>query len=231
MALGFQRQGIFGRKPMFPQDDILSNGPYGTPGFGDSWMQRQAEMQPINSNADAMPIGVKEMTKKPGFFQKGGFGQYALAALSDFGARLNDRDQNMLGSMMAFNQKKQMEAEEARLKALEPIKLGNSIIRPDGKGGYTQVYSEPKDVNPYRWEDNAGNLLEIDANGQPRVVYKDPTPKVTYMNVDNADGTKTVYPVVNGQIVTGGQPSGLIPIGGTLPPKGGSGGDVTGGFR
>lgn len=124
MALGFQRQGIFGRRnPLEP-------------------MAPQVMPQP-----DAMPIGVKEMTKKPGFFQKGGFGQYALAALSDFGARLNDRDQNMLGSMMAFNQKKQMEAEEARLKALEPIKLGNSIIRPDGKGGYTQVYSEPQQPN------------------------------------------------------------------------------------
>lgn len=83
MALGFQRQGIFGRKPMFPQDDILSNGPYGTPGFGDGWMQRQSEMEPMNANPNAMPIGVKEITKKPGLFSKDSMLWKVLGTLGD----------------------------------------------------------------------------------------------------------------------------------------------------
>lgn len=219
MALGFQRQGIFGRKPMFPQDDILSNGPYGTPGIGDSWMQRQAEMQPINSNADAMPIGVKEMTKRPGFFGQGGVGRAIAGTIGDFLLQQSGMDPIYMPNVL-----QQRDAEERARMAQQQRMQKREDLQWEWK-------NKPKDVNPYRWEDNAGNLLEIDANGQPRVVYKDPTPKVTYMNVDNADGTKTVYPVVNGQIVTGGQPSGLIPIGGTLPPKGGSGGNVTGGFR
>lgn len=196
MAIGFRTSGMIGRKPDMPQ----------------------AMPQP-----NAMPIGVKEMTKKPGFFQKGGFGQYALAAISDFGARLNDRDQNMLGDMMAFQQKKQMEAEEARLRALEPIKLGNSIIRPDGKGGYTPVYTEPKEPNndtvadynfwkqtlsPQQFERWLQNRIDPPEYRQGR--------DGRFYRIDTADGP--LAPVTDDEW-------------NSASPMGGSGGNVTGGFR
>lgn len=219
MALGFQRQGIFGRKPVFPQDDILSNGPYGTPGIGDGLNQRMfggQDMEPVNSNPNAMPIGVKEITKKPGFFGKDSMLWKVLGTLGD---AFSDGPPIYTQSIL-----QQRDAEErARMAQQQRMQKREDL--------QWEWQNKPKDVNPYRWESNDGSLMEIGPDGQPRQVYKDPTPKVTYMNVDNADGTKTVYPVVNGQIVTGGQPSGLIPIGGTLPPKGGSGGNVTGGFR
>lgn len=206
MAIGFRTSGMFGRKPDMPQ----------------------AMPQP-----NAMPIGVKEMTKKPGFFQKGGFGQYALAALSDFGARLNDRDQNMLGDMMAFNQQKQLEAEQARLKALEPIKLGNSIIRPDGKGGYTQVYSEPKDDSPKdqltRYMIAAGiDLNSEEARGMYRAAAQNAAYPVQGVPITDAQGNSGIQFIRPGQMQGAEVPTAPV---GKLRPIGGSGGNVTGGFR
>lgn len=208
MAVGFRTSGMFGRKPM------------------------QAEMPAVMPQPGAMPIGVKEMTKKPGFFQKGGFGQYALAALSDFGARLNDRDQNMLGDMMEFQQKKQLEAEQARLKALEPIKLGNSIIRPDGKGGYTQVYSEPKDDSPKDQLTRYMIAAGIDPNSEEaRGMYRAAAQNAAYpvqgVPFTDEQGNSGI------QFIRPGQMQGVAPTApvGKLRPVGGSGGNVTGGFR
>lgn len=48
---------------------------------------------------------------------------------------------------------------------------------------------------PYRWESNDGSLMEIGPDGQPRVAYQDPTPKITTIAVDNGDGTKTLVRV------------------------------------
>lgn len=33
---------------------------------------------------------------------------------------------------------------------------------------------------PYRWESNDGSLMEMGADGKPRVAYKDPTPRVVF---------------------------------------------------
>lgn len=220
MAIGFRTSGMFGRKPMFPQNDVLSNGPYGTPGFGDSWMQRQAEMQPINSNADAMPIGVKEITKKPGFFGQGGVGRAIAGTIGDFLLQQSGMDPIYMPNVL----QQRDAAERARMAQQQRMQKREDM--------QWEWQNKPKDSNPYRWESNDGSLMEIGPDGQPRQVYKDPTPKVTYMNVDNADGTKTVYPVVNGQIVTGG---GQRPQVGAIIPdprkQGGQSGAPTGGFR
>lgn len=60
MALAFQRQGIFGRRnPLEP-------------------MAQQAMPQPA-----AMPIGVEQITKKPGFFGQGGIGRQIAGTIGD----------------------------------------------------------------------------------------------------------------------------------------------------
>jgi hypothetical protein len=55
----------------------------------------------------------------------------------------------------------------------------------------------------------------------------DPVTGVPYTDGQGNSGIQFIRP---GQM-QGGQQQDLIPIGGTLPPKGGSGGNVTGGFR
>lgn len=52
-----------------------------------------------------------------------------------------------------------------------------------------------KPAEPHYWETNDGSLGMIGADGKPTIAYKDPTPKVTTLAVDNGDGTKTLYRV------------------------------------
>lgn len=78
---------------------------------------------------------------------------------------------------------------------------------------------------PVRFEANNGDQIEIGPDGQPRTLYADPTPKVTMTPVKNADGTTTLYPTVNGQLVgaSGASTTPRPAIGTTIsdPRKGG----------
>lgn len=63
----------------------------------------------------------------------------------------------------------------------------------------------PKPAEPHFFEANNGDQGAIDpVTGQVKIVYHDPTPKVNWMTVDNGDGTKSLIPVVNGQVMQGG---------------------------
>ena len=75
MALGFQRQGMFGRK----MPDYRS--PWETPGIGDGINQQMGQQQ-----SQPMPIGIEQMQqpKKPGFFGQGGVGRAIAGTIGDF---------------------------------------------------------------------------------------------------------------------------------------------------
>jgi len=88
MAIGFRTSGMFGPRP-----------------------------QQAAPNPSAMPIGVQQMTKKPKFFSKDGLAPVVLAGISDFFARQNGDDQNMLGDMVATKQQMAMQEEDARIRA------------------------------------------------------------------------------------------------------------------
>lgn len=171
MALSFQRQGIFGRRnPM----DMPQAMPQETP--------------------QAMPIGVGQITKKPGFFGQGGAGRAIAGTIGDFLLQQSGMDPVYLPNIL-----QQRDAEE-RARMFEQKRIAE---REDKQWEWQ---NKPKEERaPYRWEANDGSLMEVGPDGQPRQVYKDPTPKTTYISVDNGDGTKTVVPVVNGQIMGGGQ--------------------------
>lgn len=47
---------------------------------------------------------------------------------------------------------------------------------------------------PHYWETNDGSLGMIGPDGQPQIVFKDPTKKIQWMQVDNGDGTKQLIP-------------------------------------
>lgn len=90
-----------------------------------------------------------------------------------------------------------------------------------------------KPVTPYRWESNDGSLMELGADGQPRVAYKDPTPKINWVRADNGDGTFTMVPMgpngpinLNGQ---GGAPA--APKGKLTPYNGGQTATPSGTFQ
>lgn len=90
---------------------------------------------------------------------------------------------------------------------------------------------------PYRWESNDGSLMEMGADGQPRVVYKDPTPKA---NLD----PDVFITLPNGQVYAGprsglaaAMTGGAAPtpqrpaIGTRIPLNGGPTVPPSGGFR
>lgn len=96
---------------------------------------------------------------------------------------------------------------------------------------YERENPKPSTAQPYRWERNDGSVMELGADGAPRVLYEDPNKKtVTWQTVDNPDGTKSLIPVpLGGAPVAGtGQPA----IGAVVadPRKGGGAGNGVGGF-
>jgi hypothetical protein len=144
-----------------------------------------------------MPIGVEQMQQKPGFFQRSGV-KTAAGILGDTLLTLGG-GQAMYAPMM---QQRKLQEEDARIR--QQMFEQKRIAEREDKQWEWQ--NKPRDERaPYRWEANDGSLMEVGPDGQPRQVYKDPTPKTTYISVDNSDGTKTVVPVVNGQIMGGGQ--------------------------
>lgn len=142
MALGFQRQGIFGRRsPMEPAAP-------------------QAMPQP-----NAMPIGVDQITKKPGFFGKDSVLWKVLGTLGD---AFSDGPPIYTQSIL-----QQRDAEErARMAAQQRMQRREDML--------WEWKNKPKDSNPYRWESNDGSLMEIGPDGQPRIVYKDPNKRLEY---------------------------------------------------
>lgn len=144
---------------------------------------------------NGMPIGVEVMQQpaKPKFFGHGGAGRAIAGTIGDFLLQQSGMDPVYLPNVL-----QQRDAEErARMAQQQRMQKREDM--------QWEWQNKPKDTNPYRWESNDGSLMEIGPDGQPRQVYKDPTPKTTYISVDNGDGTKTVVPVVNGQIMGGGQ--------------------------
>ena len=96
---------------------------------------------------------------------------------------------------------------------------------------YERNNPKPSTAQPYRWERNDGSVMELGADGTPRVLYEDPNKKtVTWQTVDNGDGTKSLIPVPLG----GGVPAASAGLGNGDKPDwsklGGGAGNGTGGF-
>ena len=219
MALGFQRQGIFGRKPMFPQNDILSNGPYGTPGIGDGFNQRMVDMESMNANPNAMPIGIKEMTAKPKFFGQGGVGRAIAGTIGDFLLQQSGMDPVYLPNVL-----QQRDAEErARMAQQQRMQKREDM--------QWEWQNKPKDApNPTEFERMlAASGLPQEQQIQLMQDYvrnrANPVQGVPFTDEQGNTGIQFIRPNAVQQ------PQNLIPIGGTLPPKGGQSVAPTGGFR
>lgn len=141
----------------------------------------------------------------------------ALASYGGMGTPYRDMQQQKLATEASEQQYQRRRASE-----------WSDFIR---KSEYER--NNPKPQNPHYFETNDGSQGMIDpATGEPRIVYKDPTPKVSYQRVDNGDGTFTMVPVVNGQIMPQGGakvPRRLQP-GQKYVPEGGPTQPASGGF-
>lgn len=82
----------------------------------------------------------------------------------------------------------------------------------------------PKPVAPHYWETNDGSLGRVGPDGNPEVVYKDPTERIEYQWVRNPDGTMSGIPIPRGGAAPApaGPPPGVtftpLPAGGAPQP-------------
>ena len=202
MAIGFRTSGMFGPRP-----------------------QQAAPM--VAPNPSAMPIGVQQMTKKPKFFSKDGLAPVVLAGISDFFARQNGDDQNMLGDMVAAKQQMAMQEEDARIRA-------QLAQQQQQRQRENFLYEENyKRANPMPRQPDQITQYMLNAGIDP----KSPEGQAMYRKaLENK-----VNPPVWRQGADGGFYRVDTPQGGYDPvtddewnsasPMGGSGGNVTGGFR
>lgn len=151
MALSFQRQGIFGRRnPM----DMPQAMPQETP--------------------QAMPIGVGQITKKPGFFGQGGAGRAIAGTIGDFLLQQSGMDPVYLPNIL-----QQRDAEErARMAQQQRMQAREDKM--------WEWQNKPKDA---RYNDTIEDFKWYQGlNDEERKLYHQMNPVVGYM----ADGTPRV---------------------------------------
>jgi len=174
-------------------------------------------------NPSAMPIGVQQMTQKQGFFQRPGV-KTAAGILGDTLLTLGG-GKPMYAPMM---HDRKMQEEDARIRAQlaqqqQQRQRENFLFEEDYKR------ANPTQPQPTEFE------RMLAASGLPKeqqiLLMQDyvrnranPVQGVPFTDEQGNAGIQFIRPNAVQQ------PQGLIPIGGTLPPKGGSGGNVTGGF-
>lgn len=87
-----------------------------------------------------------------------------------------------------------MQAEKRRMSMMEQARAQEMADYE----AQQRIAAQYRKQTPYRWESNNGSLMEIGEDGQPRLIYQDPTPKVNWVRADNGDGTFTMVPMSQG---------------------------------
>ena len=129
---------------------------------------------------ESMETGVATARGR-GVFGRGSFGRDLVGALAD---RLAING----GMAPAYAQSLAQERELQKYK----MQQADELAQYERKRQIDQRYPTQQ---PYRWESNDGSLMGIGPDGQPQVIYKDPSPKMNWVRADNGDGTFTMVPV------------------------------------
>lgn len=132
-------------------------------------------------------------------------GQLILGILADALAGAQGKPGAFAAQMGQQRQQQQEEVQWQRRRA-------EGIQDYGQKQAIDQQYAKPP--APYRWESNDGSLMEMGPDGQPRVAFKDPTPKISWIAADGPGG-KVMIPVGPNGPLTGGGATGA-PAPGTL---------------
>lgn len=189
-------------------------------GLQDMAMGRTPPYAPSTTVRDYTPTAstLDPNTKKTGFLGEGGFGRILAGAIGD-GLLQNAGMAPVYAPMQ--QRKQQMAQEEAQWSRRQTAERQASMADWQAKQGYEAAH--PK---PYRFQDNAGNVVELGPDGQPKTLFTDPTPKINYQRVNNPDGTFTMVPMP-----LGGVPAAppTAPVG-KLTPMGGGAGNGAGNF-
>jgi hypothetical protein len=223
---------MWGQSPLFgdsaPSDNILGVPPLRLP------------VAPIAAAVQAKP-------QSHAFLREGGPGRTIIGIIADALAGATGGTP-MYSALMLKKREYDLEqkkaADEAARKLNEPIRteVGGDYIQYDPATKSTQVlyHGQTKASEPYRWRGNNGDLLQMGPDGQPQVVYHDPTPKVDYIEAtDPTTGAKSLIPrtvggaaapptpgtVKNGYRFKGGNPADPASweaVGGPTPPASGT---------
>lgn len=127
----------------------------------------------------AQPVSMPQPPQpKPSFFGDGGVGRNIAGSIGDFLLQ-NAGMQPTYAPAMANKLKARMEEIRAEREEAQWQRRYQQ-----------QLQDRRADRQPHRWESNDGSLMEMGPDGQPRVVYKDPTPKVQWF-VNPATGVPT----------------------------------------
>ncbi len=184
--------------------------------FGKPPMPQQASLQ------QPMPIGVQQMQQpaKPKFFGEGGVGRAIAGSIGDF--LLQNSGMQPIYAPSVLQQRDAAERERMAQQQ-QQRQRENFLFEEDYKR------ANPTQPQPTEFE------RMLAASGLPKeqqiLLMQDyvrnranPVQGVPFTDEQGNAGIQFIRPNAVQQ------PQGLIPIGGTLPPKGGSGGNVTGGF-
>lgn len=180
--------------------------------------------QPLAMPAQgAMPIGVEQMQQKPGFFQRPGV-KTAAGILGDTLLTLGG-GQPMFGPMM---HDRRMQEEDARLRQ-QLVQQQRMQKREDMQWEWQNKPKDGPQLTEYERIVRASGLPEAEQLKLLQDYARNRANPVQGVPFTDEQGNSGIQFIRPGQMQ--GAQQGLIPIGGTLPPKGGSGGNVTGGFR
>lgn len=109
---------------------------------------------------------------------------------------------------------------------------GDDELNRQYKQAQIQKLLSPETFSPRYFESNSGDQYMIGQDGQPKLVFKDPTPKTEWQWIKNPDGTMSGIPMPIGGIPQAAPSQQRPPE--FLPPDfdfGGGSGNATGGFR
>lgn len=138
--------------------------------------------------------------------------------------------------MMAQRAQAEQQAQQMRAQA-DAKAQERSYGREDWLFKQKYQAENPTPGKPHYWETNNGSLARVGPDGQPEVVYEDPTPKINWIRADNGDGTQSLIPVgPQGPIGPQGGGGNILPSftdddWNKGQPMGGAGSNASGGFR
>lgn len=146
--------------------------------------------------------------RKPSFFGEGGVGRGIAGTVGDFLLASSGMRPIYAPAMQAQRDRQQQSQDFNRRQQAE---MQQWIAQEQWKR------ANPAPAAPHYWTTNDGSLAAIGPDGQPRVLYQDPTPKVDWITAQNPDGTKQLIPMPQG----GGFTPPKAPVG-KLTPMGGA---------
>lgn len=172
-----KRKGLFGAIPM---PGVI--GGYG----GGTWNMDGTQATPVDrggfevptNGGPSLPEAAPTPKKGGGFFGEGGFGRYLAGSIGDVLMQANGFEPTFAPTMAL---RRQMELQQQRAQQQREYDWQDWQRKQE----WERANPKPSTAQPYRWEDNAGNVWEYGQDGQPKRIFTDTVPKY-YIQGDQA---------------------------------------------